>query len=41
MSYQVHPLNHPGTVWLVALVAFVLGATLLGGFLAAALRVSV
>jgi hypothetical protein len=40
MSYQVHPLDHPGTIWLIALVAFVLTTTLLGGFVAAALRLS-
>jgi hypothetical protein len=39
MERVVHPIEHPGTTWLVALVGFVLSTTLLIGLMAAAYRV--
>jgi hypothetical protein len=41
MAQRVHPLSHSGTAWLVNLVTIVLGATLLSGIVAAALRLSI
>jgi hypothetical protein len=38
MSRIVHPIEQPGTTWLVALVGFVLSTTLLIGVMAAAAR---
>jgi hypothetical protein len=38
MARVVHPVEHSGTTWLIALVGFVLSTTLLVGLMAAAAR---